>query len=94
MGQLNELATYRPREPSSQVLLQVLAEGLDDFLERVDIESGGRGLPSDLVDELRGYLSCGDLRGGFARFACRSCGYERLPRCSSEIPWVSMVYIT
>ena len=70
--------TYRPREPSSQVLFQVLAEGVDDFLERVDIESGGRGLPSFVVDELRGYLTCGDLRGGFARFACRSCGYERL----------------
>lgn len=68
---------YRPREPSSQVLFQVLAEGLDDFLERVEIESGGRGLPSFVVDELRGYLACGDLRGGFARFKCRGCGYER-----------------
>ena len=69
---------YRPREPSSQVLFQVLAEGLEDFLERIDIESGGRGLPSFVVDELRGFLSCGDLRGGFARFKCRGCGYERL----------------
>jgi hypothetical protein len=74
----DQKGTYRPRAPSSQVLFRVLQEGLDDFLEQVDIESGGRGLPSFVVDELQGYLTCGDLRGGFARFKCRSCGYERL----------------
>ena len=35
-------------------------------------------MPSFVVDELRGLLTCGDLRGGFARFKCRGCGYERL----------------
>ena len=69
---------YEPRSPSSQVLFQVVRDHLDEFLETVSLGSDGHGLPSFVEDELRAFISCGDLRGGFARFRCRACGFERL----------------
>jgi len=69
---------YEPRSPSSEVLFQVVRDNLDEFLETVSLGSDGHGLPSFVEDELRAFISCGDLRGGFARFRCRTCGFERL----------------
>jgi len=37
-----------------------------------------RGLPRFIEDEFRGLLRCGFLAGGFARFRCAGCGFDRL----------------
>ena len=70
--------SYRPRDPSEEVLFQVFQEHLDQFLEDVALGSDGHGLPSFVEEELQKYKTCGDLRGGFTRFQCRRCGFERL----------------
>jgi len=36
------------------------------------------GLPRFIDEEFRGFLRCGWLAGGFARFRCGSCGVDRL----------------
>ena len=69
---------WEPRTPSSEVLFQVVRDHLEDFLETVSLGDDGHGLPSFVEDELRAFVTCGDLRGGFARFQCRRCGFERL----------------
>lgn len=69
---------WRPRSPSSEILFQVVRDHLDEFLETVSLGSDGHGLPGFVEDQLRAFLCCGDLRAGFARFRCRSCGFERL----------------
>lgn len=69
---------WEPRSPSSQVLFQVVRDHLDDFVETVSLGDDGHGLPSFVEEELRAFVTCGDLRGGFARFQCRRCGFERL----------------
>ena len=38
----------------------------------------GAGLPRFIDEEFRGFLSCGWLAGGFARFRCEGCGVDRL----------------
>jgi hypothetical protein len=55
----------------------VVRDHFDEFLETVSF-GDGHGLPSFVEDEFRAFIGCGDLRGGFARFQCRSCGFERL----------------
>ncbi len=69
---------WRPRSPASTLLFEVVREHLDDFLDTVALGHDGHGLPRFVEDELRAFISCGDLRGGFARFQCRACGFERL----------------
>lgn len=69
---------YQPRSPADQVLHEVVRDHLDEFLETVSLGDDGHGLPKFVEDDLRAFLQCGDLRAGFARFRCRSCGFERL----------------
>ena len=38
----------------------------------------GERLPRFIVDEFDGFLRCGSLAGGFARFRCDGCGLDRL----------------
>lgn len=38
----------------------------------------GTGLPAFVEREFREFLTCGVLAGGFARFRCGGCGFERL----------------
>jgi len=38
----------------------------------------GEGLPSFVEQEFRDVLQCGALAGGFARFRCTGCGFDRL----------------
>ena len=56
----------------------MVRDHLEDFLETVSLGDDGHGLPSFVEEELRAFITCGDLRGGFARFQCRRCGFERL----------------
>ena len=67
---------YRPCRPEETVLYRVLQEHLETFIERT--ESGGRELPAFVKKELRGYLECGILAHGFARYHCHRCGHDRL----------------
>ena len=38
----------------------------------------GEGLPGFVEQEFRDFLRCGSLGGGFARFRCAGCGFDRL----------------
>jgi ribosomal protein S27E len=72
-------AVYRPRSPASTVLHKVVRENLEEFLleARGGVEDG-EGVPEFVADELRRFMACGSLSGGFARLKCGSCGKERL----------------
>jgi len=70
---------YEPRETQSGVLYQVTRNHLDTFLEDAKLRADGDdGVPDFIGEELRKFLECGLLQGGFARFKCESCGFERL----------------
>jgi ribosomal protein S27E len=72
-------AGYRPRTPEATVLHKVVRENLEEFLREARGGSEyGEGVPDFVVDELRRFLKCGSLSGGFARLKCESCGKERL----------------
>ncbi|MCK9462554.1 MAG: transposase, partial [Proteobacteria bacterium] len=74
-----ESAGYRPRAPDATVLHKVVRENLEEFLRQARGGSeDGEGVPDFVVDELRRFLSCGSLSGGFARLKCETCGKERL----------------
>jgi len=66
--------TYERRDPSEGPLHQLLSDKLADYLDaRAD-----RPLPGFVVDTLRGFLRCGILRHGIARFRCEDCAQSRL----------------
>jgi hypothetical protein len=67
---------YRPRQPRTTTLYQVLSEHLEGFL--AEVAEHDRPVPKFVEDELRGFLLCGDLREGFAVARCGHCGTERL----------------
>jgi hypothetical protein len=61
------------------VLHKVVRENLEEFLRQARGGSeDGEGVPDFVVDELRKFVSCGSLSGGFARLKCETCGKERL----------------
>ena len=66
---------YGPRQPESTVLYRVLQEHLETFIARS--EASGRELPVFVKNELRGYLECGIMAHGFARYRCGDCGHSR-----------------
>ncbi|MDD5306582.1 MAG: transposase [Deltaproteobacteria bacterium] len=72
-------AQYKPRDATSTVLHEVVRDHMEQFLLEASRGSDdGPGIPRFVEDELRKFLKCGDLAGGFARFKCGSCGKERL----------------
>ena len=72
-------AGYRPRTPEKTVLHKVVRENLEEFLRQARGGSeDGEGVPEFVVDELRKFLACGSLSGGFARLKCETCDKERL----------------
>ena len=66
------------REPESGVLYQVLLEHLETFLARIEEDPAGPSLPGHVERELRSYLTCGLLAGGFCRVHCFTCGTDLL----------------
>ena len=60
---------YQPRDPSSTVLYQVIADHLETFLATVAADPIATGLPAYVVDEFYAYLQCGILAHGFVRLA-------------------------
>jgi hypothetical protein len=72
------VATYQPRDPSSTVLYQVIAEHLETFLASLDADSDATGLPVYMQREFYDYLQCGILAHGFLRLGCDTCHHELL----------------
>ena len=69
---------YRPRDPAASVLYQVVRDHVETFLAHAASLRDGEGLPRFVDDELRAFLRCGFLAGGFARLRCADCRTERL----------------
>ena len=70
--------TYAPRQPGSSVLYEVVRDHLETFLAEASEWRDGEGVPGFVEREFRDFLRCGFLAGGFARFRCTACGWERL----------------
>lgn len=60
----------------------ILRLHLADFLD--ERERLGAPLPAFVVDELKGYLECGVLSAGCARFECEGCGLVRVTALSCK----------
>ena len=67
---------YRPRNPETTVLYQVVAEQLETFLARQ--QERDRPVPRFVEREFRAFLDCGILARGFLRLHCQDCGQDRL----------------
>jgi hypothetical protein len=71
-------ATYQPRAPAARVLYQVVREHFQTFRAEAAGVCDGRGLPRFVEAEFEGFLRCGFLAGGFARFLCEGCHQDLL----------------
>ncbi len=71
-------AAYTPRDPSTTVLYQVVADHLETFLATIDDDPTAKGLPQFVKDEFYAYLQCGILAHGFLRLDCDSCPHKML----------------
>lgn len=72
------LVGYRPRAPERDVLRRLVCQHLETFRARAAACRDGEALPRFVEREFRQYVTCGSLAGGFARFRCAGCGFERL----------------
>ncbi len=77
-------AAYTPRDPSTTVLYQVVADHLETFLAAIDDDPTAKGLPQFVKDEFYAYLQCGILAHGFLRLGCDSCPHKMLPAFSGK----------
>lgn len=68
--------TYEPRRSGQTILHRCVSW----YWPRVrdTCEAHGRPLPSFVHREFNSYLRCGDLKEGFARIHCATCGHDRL----------------
>jgi len=71
-----------PKDPQRGALHAILRSHLPDFL--AERERLGVPLPRFVVDELNGYLDCGVLSAGCARFDCEDCGMVRVTGLSCK----------
>jgi hypothetical protein len=69
---------YQPRDPSSTVLYQVIADHLETFLATLDADPMAKGLPQYVREEFYAYLQCGVLAHGFVRLGCDTCPHKML----------------
>ena len=69
---------YQPRDPSSTVLYQVIANHLETFLATLAADPTATGLPAYVVDEFYASLQCGILAHGFVRLGCDTCPHQML----------------
>jgi hypothetical protein len=60
------------------VLYQVVRDHYETFAAQTADWRDGQGLPPFIDKEFRGFLRCGWLSGGFARFRCDGCGLDPL----------------
>jgi hypothetical protein len=71
-------AEYRPRRPQDGVVYQVVREHYETFRADAAARRDGEPLPRFIDEEFRGFLRCGHLAAGFARFRCETCRHEHL----------------
>ena len=72
-------ASYHRREPEKSVLYRVVLDNIETLLEEARSSSqDGSGYPKFVEKEMRRYLACGILGGGFLRLKCKKCGLERV----------------
>ncbi len=71
-------AVYEPRSPGDGVLHQIVRDHFETFRAQAATLRDGEGLPKFVEDAFRSFLRCGWLAGGFARFHCEACGFDRL----------------
>jgi hypothetical protein len=69
---------YQPRSPAQGVLHRVVRDHYETFRAQTDRLGDGAGLPRFVQEEFEGFLRCGFLAGGFARFQCAGCRLDRL----------------
>jgi hypothetical protein len=69
---------YEPRRAAESVLYQVVRDHYEAFAAQAGTWRDGQGLPPFIDQEFRGFLRCGWLAGGFARFRCDGCRLDRL----------------
>ena len=69
---------YAPRRAADSVLYQVVRDHYETFAAQAAAWRDGQGLPPFIEKEFRGFLRCGWLAGGFARFRCDGCRLDRL----------------
>lgn len=67
---------YRPRNPQSTILHQVVSQNWEKFVSHV--YETNKYLPAYVEKEFSAYLACGQLDRGFVRLKCNDCKFERL----------------
>jgi hypothetical protein len=60
------------------VLYQIVCDHVETFRAQAARVCEGERLPRFIDEEFDGFLRCGWLAGGFARFRCNGCGLDRL----------------
>jgi hypothetical protein len=70
--------TYEPRRAADSVIYQIVRDHYETFVAQTASFRDGEGLPTFIDEEFRGFLRCGWLAGGFARFRCEGCSLDRL----------------
>jgi hypothetical protein len=69
---------YERRSPGDTVLYGVVRDHFETFRAHAARLRDGEGLPRFVERAFRDFLRCGWLAGGFARFRCGGCGFDRL----------------
>ena len=82
-------AVYRPRRPRESPLWQLLNDRFEDFLEEYQSKFQKRYgyFRSIILEVVKNFLQCGDLRHGFARIRCSECKREYLLAFSCRGRW-------
>jgi hypothetical protein len=70
--------TYEARRAADSVVYQVVRDHYESFVAQTASFRDSEGLPKFIDEEFRGFLRCGWLAGGFARFRCEGCRLDRL----------------
>ena len=73
-GVVRPSARYEPRSPAQSVVYQIVRDHLETLRAQAAQAGHGEGLPRFIEDEFEGFLRCGWLAWGFARFQCGGCG--------------------
>ncbi len=80
---------YHPRNPQESPLWRLLNNHYDSFEQGYDerFEKQYGFIRSIISEVVHDYLSCGDLRNGFARVRCKDCSEEYLLAFSCKSRW-------
>jgi hypothetical protein len=71
-------SVYQRRSPGDSVVYRIVREHFETFRAQAAGLRDGEGLPEFVEQAFRDFLRCGWLAGGFARFRCGGCGFDRL----------------